>query len=404
MHDMSMHGKAVRSLTARRYWRGAGALLLGGLALVAAGCGSSSSGSGDASASGGCTNVSFGLFGPLTGTSAIYGQTGLQAAKLAVTDFEKTHAKCHVSIVQYDSQGDPAPAPGLARSAVENSKVLAIDGPSFTGESQAADPIFNAAGMPLVTASATATTLSQQGWKVFHRTVVNDGQEGPAEGRYLVQTLGYKRIAVIDNGQAYGKGLGDDVRAEVKKLGATIVDSESIDATGSDYTSTVGRITAAKPQVVYCGCLDPEAARLLKQLRAKGNNTPFSGGAGLDVAEFIPEAGKAAATGTIVGSGGSDPTQSAAGGAFMAKWKAAYGGNPGLYAVEYYNAATAILNGIGAGKTSRQALNTYISSEKFEGPTGPVAFDAHGNIVSAKVNFYVIKNGQFVYRTTLTSS
>jgi len=377
--------------------RGAVALVVGAVAFMAAGAGS-------ASAVRSCPHVSFGLFGPLTGTSATYGQTGLQAAKLAISEFKKRHPQCHVTIVQYDSQGDPAPAPGLARSAIQNSNVVAIDGPSFTGESQAADPIFNAAGMPTVTASATNASLSQQGWKVFHRTVVNDGQEGPAEGKYLVKYLHYKRIAVIDNGQAYGKGLGDDVRAEVVKLGATVVDSESIDATATDYSSTVTRIAAAKPDVVYCGCLDPEAGRLLKQLRTAGSTVPFSGGAGLDVTAFIAEAGGAnAAQGTVVGSGGSDPSFSASGRAFLAKWKSTYGSPPGLYAVEYFNAANAILNGIAAGKTSRSALNAYIGSEHFQGPTGPVQFTAQGNIRSAKVNFYTINNGKFVYKTTLTS-
>jgi len=381
-----------------RRWFGLGVTLL--LGVVAAGCGSSS---GNSASLGSCSNLSFGFFGPITGTSALYGQTGLQASKLAISDFEATHPKCHITITQYDSQGDPAPAPGLARSAISNQHVLAISGPSFSGEVLAADPIFNSAGMPTVTASATNAQLSHMGWKVFHRTVVNDGQEGPAEAQYLVNQMHYKRIAVIDNGQAYGKGLGDDVRAEVKKLGGTVVDSESIDATGSDYSSTVNRIRAANPQVIYCGCLDPEAARLVKQLRAASVTTPFSGGAGLDVTQFIKEAGGAPANGTIVGSGGIDPSQSASGKAWAAKWQAKYGSAPGLYAVEYYNAAMAILNGIGAGKTSRQTLNAYIGTEHFQGPTGPVAFDSNGDIENAKVNFYVIKGGKFVFVTSINA-
>lgn len=383
------------AIRTRRRWLAPSVVLLG---LVAVGCGSSGS-----SSAGSCSDISFGFFGPITGTSAIYGQTGLQASRLAISDWEATHPKCHVTITQYDSQGDPAPAPGLARSAIQNPHVVAINGPSFSGETLAAEPIFNAAGMPTVTASATNKTLSHMGWKVFHRTVVNDGQEGPAEAQYLVNQLHYKRIAVIDNGQAYGKGLGDDVRAEVKALGGQIVDSESINATGSDYSSTVNRIRAANPQVVYCGCLDPEAARLVKQMRAAGVTTTFSGGAGLDVSQFITEAGVSAAQGTIVGSGGIDPTQSASGRAWVAKWQAKYGSAPGLYAAEYYNAALAILNGIGAGKTSRSALNSYISSEHFEGPTGPVAFDANGDIVNAKVNFYKVEGHKFVFISAISA-
>lgn len=388
---------------------GAVALSIGALGVVAAGCGSSSSssssssGSGSASSgSGGGCNVSFGLFGPLTGTSGSYGQTGLQAAKLAVADFSKKHPNCKVGIVQYDSQGDPAPAPGLARKAIGDKSVVAIDGPSFSGEVEAADPIFDAAGMPTVTASATAAELATKGWKTFHRTVVNDGQEGPAEAQYLVKQKHFNRIAVVDNGQAYGKGLGDDVANAATKLGAKIVDHESVDATGTDYSSTINKIRASNPDVVYCGCLDPEAARIVKQLRAAGDKTPYSGGAGLQTTKFIKEAGATAAEGTLVGSGGADTSQSPSGKAFVAKWQAKFNVPPGLYGVEYYNAATAILNAIGAGKTSRQDINTYLSTESFTGPTGPVGFAPNGNVKAAQVNFYDVAGGKFRYITQIT--
>ncbi len=367
-------------------------------ALVAGYAGSTAQSAGRA-----CANVSFGIFGPLTGTSGSYGQTGLQAAKLAVADFAKKHGGCTVKIVQYDSQGDPAQAPALARKAIEDSSVIAIDGPSFSGESQAADPIFNAAGLPAVTASATNKDLSHQGWKIFHRTVVTDGQEGPAEAQYLVKTMHFKKIAVIDNGQAYGKGLGDDVATALKKLGAKVVDRESVDANGSDYSSTINKIRAAKPDVVYCGCLDPEAARLVKQLRAAGDTTPYSGGAGLQTANFIKEAGKAAAQGTIVGSGGIDASQSKSGRAFLKHWRATLHTTPGLYAVEYYNAATAILNAVGAGKTSRSDVNAYIGKEKFNGPTGLVAFASNGDVKNAKVNFYTVAKGSFKFRGSIVA-
>lgn len=378
------------------------ALSTAAVAALAAGCGSSNSGDGSAaSGGGGCSDVSFGLFGPLTGTSGSYGQTGLQAAKLAIADFEKANPKCHATIVQYDSQGDPAPAPGLARKAINDQSVVAIDGPSFSGENEAADPIFAAAGVPLVTASATEADLANKGWKVFHRTVVNDGQEGPAEAQFLVKDKHYKRIAVVDNGQAYGKGLGDDVATAAGKLGATVVDHESVDANGTDYSSTINKIRAANPDVVYCGCLDPEAARLVKQLRAAGDKTPYSGGAGLQTTKFIKEAGASAADGAMVGSGGADTSESSSGKAFVARWQKAYGSPPGLYAVEYYNAAKAILNGVAAGKTSRQALNTYIGTEQFDGPTGPVGFAPNGNVKNAKVNFYVVKGGAFEHAASI---
>ena len=63
----------------------------------------------------------------------------------------------------------PAVAPGVARNLVADKKIIGIVGPPFSGESEAADPIFEAAGIPMITPSATRTTLSAKGWKMFHR-------------------------------------------------------------------------------------------------------------------------------------------------------------------------------------------------------------------------------------------
>lgn len=342
--------------------------------------------------------------GPLTGTSGEYGQTALQATKLAISDFEKSHPKCKVGIVQYDDQADPSQAPGLARQAVSDQKVVAINGPAFTGPLQAAEPIFESADMPTVAGSATGSSLAHSGWKVFHRTIVNDGQEGPATAKYIVDDMHYKRLAVIDNQQPYGKGLADNFAASAKQLGATVVDRESIDINGSDYSSTVNHIRAAKPQAVFCGCLDPEGSRLLKQMRQAGVETVYSGGSGLHTAHFLSGAGKSAADGTIAGTGGADPSTSASGRAWLARWKKAFGGPPAIYGVEYYDASMSILQAIGAGKTSRSAINSYMSTEHFQGPSGPVSFQSDGNIASAKVNIYKVVNGAFKFEKSISAS
>jgi branched-chain amino acid transport system substrate-binding protein len=364
--------------------------------LVATGCGSSSSSSGgSASSGGGCSDLEIGVMGPMTGTFASYGQTALHAAQLKMKPFLAQHPKCHIKLVQFDPQGDPKQGPGLARKAISDQKMVAILGPAFSGVTQAVTPILDAAGMPMITGTSTNGELSQSGWKVFHRTVVNDSQEGPTEAKYLVDNLHLKKVAVVDNGQTYGKGLADLVRKELKQLGGQVVDSESIDANGSDYSSTINRIRAANPQVVYCGCLDPEAARLVKQLRAAGDKTTFTGGAGLNTNQYLKEAGKAV-NGSQVGSGGIDAQSSPQGKAWLASWKQMFNGPPDLYAVEWTNAAQALYNAIGSGHTTRESIQQYLGTASFPGAAGDtVAFTAQGDVKNGKLNWYVVKNQQF---------
>jgi branched-chain amino acid transport system substrate-binding protein len=372
-------------------------LAVGALALVVAACGGSDSGGGTAASGGGgggCKGVSVGVISEMTGTFATYGETATNAAKLAVEDLKKAKPECEVKLVPFDTQGDPKQAPGVARKAIGDKSMVAILGPTFSGVSEAAVPIFNDAGMPVVTGVSTNGTLSEQGWKVFHRTVVNDQQEGPAEARYVMQKLGYKRVAVIDNGQSYGKGLGELVRAELKKEGAPSVDDESLNATGNDYSSTINRIRAAKADAVFCACLDPEAARLVKQLRAAGDKTPFLGGAGVHTAQFLKQAGPGS-EGAMIGSGGIDAAGTEKGKEFLARWEQTYKGPPDLYALEWYNAATAVMNAIGAGNVERAAINEHITNASYETPSGTVSFNERGDVKNATINWYEVKGGKF---------
>jgi branched-chain amino acid transport system substrate-binding protein len=384
---------------ARRRRRRVLPLAIGALALVVAGCGSSDSSSGGGGSadagSGGCKGLKVGVISEMTGTFSTYGETAMNAAKLAVEDLKKSNPDCEVELVPFDTQGDPKQAPGVARKAIGDKAMVAVLGPTFSGVSEAAVPIFNDAGMPVVTGVSTNGKLSAQGWKVFHRTVVNDEQEGPAEARYMVQKLGYKAVAVIDNGQSYGKGLGELVRAELKKEGAPSVDDESLNATGNDYSSTINRIRASKADAVFCACLDPEAARLAKQLRAAGDKTPFLGGAGVHTAQFLKQSGPGA-EGAMVGSGGIDANKTPEGKAWLKRWEDTYGGPPDLYGLEWFNAATAVMDAIGAGKTDRQSLNEHISTSTFDTPAGPVSFDERGDVKNATINWYTVKGGKFV--------
>lgn len=384
-------------------------LIAGGMAVAVAACGSSSgSGGGSASAGastgssgGSCPTMKIAVLGPFTGSSAVYMPATWNSAELVVNAHNKAYPNCKVSLVKMDTQGDPSQDPGLVRQAISNPDIVAVQGPFFSGEVQAVEPLLNDAGMPTVISDATIPSLAQNGWKVFHRVVVNDAVEGAAEGAYIINTLKAKRVAVIDNGESYGKGNATIVAAAVKKAGATIVDRESIDPTANDYSSTVNRLKAADPQVVYCGCLYAEAARLVQQMRQAGVTSKFMGDAGLYDPHLVKLAGSAA-NGTIIGSGGTDPAHTPGGKAYLAKWKAAYGGTPQLYGAENYDATTAIIKAIEAGNHTRSSINTYLSTKtNFEGATGHVSFGSNGDIQHKTVNFYVVKNGKITYTSTV---
>ncbi len=158
-------------------------------ALALAACGGTTN---DNTASGGGSkncNLKIGFFGALTGDAANLGQNIQNGAKLAIDQYNEKNADCKVTLVPFDSQGDPAQAPGLAKKAIDDKNVIGIVGPAFSGESKAADPLFNEAGLVTISASATNPALADNGWKTFFRVLGNDATQGPAAAKYIQTVL-----------------------------------------------------------------------------------------------------------------------------------------------------------------------------------------------------------------------
>ena len=200
-------------LQKKRIWRTVALATVAATAVAACSSSKSSTSTTAAAAAAGgvtCKPVSIGFFGALTGSSANLGINEDNGVKLAVKQFDAANPNCQVSVTPYDSQGDPAQAPALATKAVGDATVVAIVGPAFSGESKAADPTFNDAGLPTITASATNVTLSQSGWKIFHRAVNGDAAQGGAVSSYLRTTSSPTKVAVIDDGSEYGQGIARD--------------------------------------------------------------------------------------------------------------------------------------------------------------------------------------------------
>lgn len=372
---------------------------LASLAMSLAACGTDSGNS--ASASGmDCSSIHLGYSGPLTGPSASYGATGLDGLTLAVEQYNKKN-NCDIKIDKFDSQGDPAQAPALAQQAIKQKNLLAIVGPGFSGEVKATGAIYEAGGLPTVISSATSASLSDAGWKTFHRVVGSDAAGAAGEAQFLIDTVGVKKVAVVDNSQEYGRGIADGVRSAMKKASVPVVASESIDAAASDYSSTVTKIKAANPDAVYCGCLYAEGGRLLKQLRDGGVNAVF-----LDSSYdpgLISTAGAAAAEGAYVGEPATAPDQTNSD--FRTAWEKRWGKEPGMFAAESYDAANAILKGIKAGNTTRQSLNDWLTKDAdFKGISGQIKFGPDGNVKVGHVTIFKVVDGQFQTVKTLAVS
>lgn len=334
-----------------------------------------------------CSGLALGFFGALTGDNANLGINIKNGAALAVDQFNKANPDCQITLKDFDSQGSPDKAPALADQAISDNSVVGIIGPAFSGESKAADPKFDAAGLPIITPSATNPALSTNGWKIFHRALASDAKQGPGIAQYISATLKATKVGVLDDASEYGKGLADIVKTT---LGSAVVASDEIDPKAADYSAAVTKMKNAGVDAIFYGGYYAEAGKLAKQLKDAGVTAQLVSGDGSLDKGFI-EAGGPAAEGTILtctcAPTDSDPT-------FLAAYKAKFNADPATYGPEAYDAANAFLAAIAAGKITRADINTFLSTYDAKGVTKQLKWDATGEVSGNAVYAYQVKSGK----------
>lgn len=359
-----------------------------GLIAGAAACNKSSSSDNASGGSNSKCGYELAYFGALTGPSANLGVNIEQGFELAVDQYNDKNGKDCVTVKKFDSQGDPAKAPGVARSLVADKKILGIVGPPFSGESQAADPIFDQAGIPTITPSATNVTLSTKGWKTFHRAVANDNAQGPAAATYIKDVLKAQKVFVADDQSAYGTGIAGGVK---QGLGSLVVGTDQTQGAGqqTDFSGTVQKVVGSKATVFFYGGYYQNAGLLRKQLTTAGWKGTLVAGDGVNDPGYAKAAGNAAAAGTILTCPCAPSTK--AGGSFVADYQKKWNVPAGTYSDVAFDAANIFLQGIDGNNTTTDKMNTFLSTVDYKGVANEYKFTSTGELDPTLLKVWAFK-------------
>jgi branched-chain amino acid transport system substrate-binding protein len=165
------------------------------LAILAAACGDDDddSGSSGSTAAGGGnkTTVALAFVGPLTGPNANLGINIRDGIKVALADANAASTKYNFTMKEFDTQGDPAQAPGQKDKYIPDNEILGVVGPTFSGETNAVLPDLDKAGLVMISASATNVNLPNTvpNTKVFHRVIPDDGVQAAGLSEYITKKL-----------------------------------------------------------------------------------------------------------------------------------------------------------------------------------------------------------------------
>ena len=174
--------------------------------------------------------VKIGHVGPTSGGIAHLGKDNENGARMAIEELNAKGTtiggkKVKFELLAEDDAGDPKQGTAVAQKLVD-SKVMGVIGHLNSGTSIPASKIYSDAGIPQISPSATNPKFTRNGYKTAFRVVADDVHLGGTLGRYAVQTLKGKSIAVIDDRTAYGQGVAEEFAKAVKAAGGSIADTQ----------------------------------------------------------------------------------------------------------------------------------------------------------------------------------
>lgn len=361
------------------------------LALSAVACG------GDDGDSGGNGNeVTIGFMGDLTGTDSGLVIPPKQGALLAIEQYNATNPKVKIKFKTYDSQGKAEQATSLALGAVKNDKIAGLVGPAFSGESQSVGPILEEAKIPSVSPSATNITLGGKGWKYWHRVVADDAAQSAGVANFVMNSAKAKKVFLVSDNQDYGKGLADAIEKAVKEKGAQ-TQNDAVDDKGTDYSSTVNKVNQFKPDVVYFGGYYSVAGRLFKQLREGGYKGKMMSGDGSLATGLIEGTGQENAQGTLISCGcliDPDGKTNPKAKKFADDYKAKFNSEVAIYSTEGFDAATAFIEAVKAGKTKPEEINEFLKTIAAPGVGKQIKFADNGELATQDIFIYQVEGNK----------
>jgi len=349
--------------------------------------------------------VRIGHVAATSGAIAHLGKDNENGARMAVDELNAKGVviggkKVKIVLQPEDDAADPKQGTAAAQKLVD-AKVNGVIGHETSGTTIPASRIYYDAGIPQISPSASNPQYTRQHYNTTFRNIANDEQLGAALARYAMQTSKAKRIAVIDDRTAYGKGLADEFIKNVKRSGAaggtTVVSTQFTNDKATDFSAILTAIKATKPDMIFFGGMDAVAGPMLRQMKQLAIPIKFMGGDGM-CSDSVPRlAGDAMSDGQVIcaEAGGVEPSQEKGMADFRVAYKKKYGIEVQTYAPYAYDALMTMVEAMQqAGSSDPARYLPVLAKIKHKGVTGNISFDARGDVQDGVLTIYSFRNGK----------
>lgn len=347
------------------------------------------------SASTALADITVATVGPITGQLAALGEQYKRGAEMAVKDINAAGGingemlKLEIG----DDACDPKQATAVAEQMAQKG-VKFVAGHLCSGSSIPASKVYLEEGILQITPASTNPKFTDEGgWNVA-RVCGRDDAQGLVAGNFLAKHYAGKKVAIVDDKSAYGKGLADATAAAMKAAGLEAAMTESINPGEKDYSALVSKLKDGSIDAIYFGGYHPEGALILKQLREQGSQAQMVSGDSMNNVEFWTIAGQAADG--MIFTFAPEPRAFPEAAELVAKFKAD-GYDPEGYTLYTYAAFQMYAQAAAATKsTDSKVLAEWLrAGNPMKTVLGELKLDAKGDLIGAKYVWYKFHDGKY---------
>ena len=344
--------------------------------------------------------ILFFIVGPMTGDSASMGIQMKEGAELAIREINGSggvNGK-ELGYIAGDDVANPNQAVIISKKFSLNKDILFVLGHNNSSCSISALPVWDKAGVPVISPTNTAPILTRLGHKNYFRVEPDDTIMISQLSKLAVIELGFKNIALIWENSDYGKGMRDVGVEAIPELGAKVLCDETyVPMVDRDYSSQITKFKGAGVDCVLFLGEYTAAALFLKQSKVLAFDAKVLGSSGCSNPKLIEIAGETSeGFYAIAGFDPNDKREKQA--KFIKAFESVSKNKPGEWGAHSYDIVYMVKKAIEMGGTTREKLIQVLHQDNFEydGVTGKIKFDARGDVPGKKSLVLKVEDGKYV--------
>jgi branched-chain amino acid transport system substrate-binding protein len=341
-------------------------------------------------------DITIATAGPMTGQYATFGEQMKNGAEMAVADINAAGGVLgqKLKLLIEDDACDPKQAVAVANKMASEAVVF-VAGHFCSGSSIPASQVYEEENILQISPASTNPKLTEQGFPNVFRTCGRDDQQGIVAGNYIADHFKGKKIAILQDKTAYGKGLADETKKQLNERGVKEAMYEAYTAGEKDYSALVSKLKGEGIDVIYLGGYHTEAGLIIRQAHDQGYKPQLISGDALVTDEYWKITGPTG-EGTLM-TFSPDPRKNPVAAPVVERFRAK-GIEPEGYVLYTYGAIQAWADAVEkAGTTDTAKVAAILKADKFDTVLGEIGFDKNGDVTAPGYVFYVWKDGKYDY-------